>query len=201
MTKAAIPALFLALALALTLPACGPSIYDSYDYGKEYDPRRHEYVIGVADVVTITVYRNPDLSGSGTVRPDGIMTMPLIGDLPVAGKTPSRVRDDMKRRLSAFIKEEPVVSVTVTGFNSYRFSVAGNVNHTGSFNQHYYVTVSEAIAMAGGPNKFASDRVVILRPDKNGKMREIPVSYKAILSGRRPDMDLAIVAGDTIVVE
>ena len=190
-----------ALLLALSVSACGPSIYESYNYAKEYDPRRHEYVIGVADVVTITVYRNPDLSGSGTVRPDGIITMPLIGDLAVAGKTPSRVRDDMKRKLSTYIKEEPVVSVTVTGFNSYRFSVAGNVNRTGSFSQHYYVTVSEAIAIAGGPNKFASDRIVILRPDKTGKMREIPVSYKAILSGRRPDMDLAIVAGDTIVVE
>ncbi len=191
-----------ALLLALLgLLGCGPAIYETYDYSKEYDPRKHEYVIGVADALTISVYKMPDLSGGGTVRPDGVLTIPLIGDLVVAGKAPSQVREEIKKKLSNFIKEEPTVNVTVTGFNSYRFIVAGNVNHTGSFTQKFFVTVSEAVAMAGGVNKFAGDQIVLLRTDDKGKLREIPISYKLITSGRHPEMDLAVVAGDTILVQ
>src|SRR5579885_3293625 len=75
---------------------CGPSIYETYDYSKEWDPRKHEYIIGVSDLVKINVYHTNELSGEGVVRPDGVITMPLIGDLPVAGKTPTQVREDMK---------------------------------------------------------------------------------------------------------
>ncbi|MEO7327281.1 MAG: polysaccharide biosynthesis/export family protein [Minicystis sp.] len=189
------------LLVLLGLVACGPAIYETYDYTKEYDPRKHEYVIGVADQLTIAVYKMPDLSGGGTVRPDGVLTIPLIGDLLVAGKAPSQVREEIKKKLSAFIKEEPTVNVTVTGFNSYRFIVSGNVNHTGSFSQKFFVTVSEAVAMAGGANKFAGDQIVLLRTDEKGKLREIPISYKLITSGRHPEMDLAVVAGDTILVQ
>src|ERR1700677_3356966 len=83
---------------------CGPSIYETYEYGKEWDPRKHEYIIGVADNVKITVYHTNELSGEGTVRPDGVITMPLIGDLPVAGKTPTQIREEMKQRLTAYVK-------------------------------------------------------------------------------------------------
>ncbi len=190
-----------ALVMWLALVGCGPSIYETYDYSKEYDPRKHEYIIGVSDQVSISVYRMPELSTLGIVRPDGVLTLPLIGDLTIAGKTPSQAREEIKRRLAEYVKDDVVVNVTVVGFNSYRFTVSGNVQHGGSFTQKYYVTVSEAIAMAGGPNKFASDQVILLRADKNNRVREIPVSYKAILSGRHPEQDLAIVAGDTIVVE
>lgn len=191
----------MAALLGLALWGCGPSIYETYDYGKEYDPRKHEYVIGVADQITISVYHTPDLSGQGTVRPDGVVTMPLIGDLIVAGKTPTQVRDEMKKKLATYVKDDAVINVTVSGFNSYRFTVSGNVNHSGSFTQKYYVTVSEAVAMAGGPNKFAGDQIVILRQDKSGKMREIPVSYKGISSGRHPEQDIAVVSGDTVQVQ
>ena len=152
------------VSLALSvLAGCGASIYETYDYSKEYDPRKHEYVIGVADQLNISVYKMPDLSGAGTVRPDGVLTVPLIGDLQVAGKAPSQVREEIKKKLSTFIKEDATVNVTVTGFNSYRFIVSGNVNHSGSFTQKFFVTVSEAIAMAGGPNKFAGDQVIVMR--------------------------------------
>lgn len=188
------------LAAALALSGCGPSIYATYEYGKEYDPRRHEYIIGVSDVVNITVYRMADVSASGTVRPDGVLTMPLIGDIQVAGKTPSQVRDDMKQRLAGYIKADTVINVTVTGFNSYRFVVTGNVMHSGALAQKYYVTVSEALAMAGGPNKFAGDQIVIYRLDQNRKVREIPISYKGLMSGKHPEQDICVVTGDTIVV-
>jgi polysaccharide export outer membrane protein len=201
--KKVVPALLLLLAsfASLALGGCGPSIYETYAYGKEYDPRKHEYVIGVTDVISIQVYKAPDLSlGSATVRPDGVVTIPLVGDVIVAGKTPSQVRDELKKRFAEFVKEA-TVNVTVAGFNSYRFIVSGQVNKSGSFSQKYYVTVSEAVAMAGGPNKFAGDQIVIYRADKEGHIREIPVSFKMIMSGKRPEMDVAIVPGDSVVVQ
>ncbi|MEP7125367.1 MAG: polysaccharide biosynthesis/export family protein [Byssovorax sp.] len=198
--KKVVPALLLLLG-SLTQSACGPSIYETYAYGKEYDPRKHEYVIGVTDIISIQVYKSADLSlGGAIVRPDGVVTIPLVGDVVVAGKTPSQVREDLKKRFSEFVKEA-TVNVTVSGFNSYRFIVSGQVNKSGSFSQKYYVSVSEAVAMAGGPNKFAGDQIVIYRADKDGHIREIPVSFKMIMSGKRPDMDVAIVAGDSVVVQ
>ena len=194
----------LALALAATLAGgatgCGPSVYLTYDYGKEYDPRKHEYVIGVSDSLTITVYHTPDLSGSGTVRPDGVVTMPLIGELQVAGKTPTQVKEDMKKRISTYVKSDPVINVTVTGFNSYRFVVTGNVGHPGALSQKFFITVSEALAMGGGPSKFAGDQIVVFRQDANKKIREIPLSYKLLISGTHPEMDIAVVSGDSIVM-
>ena len=187
--------------LALALAACGPSIYETYDYGKEYDPRRHEYTIGVADVLQISVYHLPDLSGGGTVRPDGVLSMPLIGDLLVAGKTPSQVREETRKRLRGYVKTDTPIEVKITGFNSYRFVVTGNVAHGGFQQPKQYVTVSEALAMAGGRSKFAGDQVVIFRLDEKRKVREIPVSYKALLSGKHPEQDICIVSGDSIVVQ
>jgi polysaccharide export outer membrane protein len=181
--------------------ACGPSIYDTFEYGKEWDPRKHEYIVGVADSVRINVYHSPELSGEGTVRPDGVITMPLIGDLPVAGKTPTQVREEMKKRLAAYVKADTAVTVTVSGFSSYRFIVTGNVNHAGAMAQKWYVTVSEAMAMAGGPSKFAGDEIVIIRLDSGGHVRKIPVSYRALISGKHPEQDICVVAGDTIVMD
>lgn len=190
-----------AMGLSLVAVGCGGPNYARYDYKKEYDPRQHEYIIGVGDAVSITVFHQPDLSGGGTVRPDGIITLPLLGDIPCAGKTPGQVRDAVKERLVAFVKNESaVVTVAVNAANSYKFVVTGNVGRSGAFTQKYYVTVSEAIAMAGGLSKFASDDIVILRPDGNGKIREIPINYADVTSGRRPEMDIPIVSGDTLVV-
>ncbi len=198
--KKVVPALLLSL-MSVTLLGCAPSVYETYAYGKEYDPRKHEYVIGVTDVISIQVYKSPDLSlGGAVVRPDGVVTVPLVGDVVVAGKTPSQVRDELKTRFSEFVKEASV-NVTVAGFNSYRFIVSGAVNKSGSFTQKFFITVSEAMAMAGGPNKFAGDQIIIYRADKDGHMREIPLSFKAIMSGKRPDMDIAIVSGDSVVMQ
>lgn len=191
-----------AFALAALPPlGCGPSIYETYEYTKEWDPRKHEYIIGVSDTVKINVYHTSELSGEGTVRPDGVITMPLIGDLPVAGKTPTQVRDEMKKRLATYVKADAVITVTVSGFNSYRFIVSGNVNHPGALAQKWYVTVSEALAMAGGPSKFAGDEIMVIRMDPQGKSRKIPISYRALLSGKHPEQDICVVAGDTIVVD
>jgi polysaccharide export outer membrane protein len=188
------------IALAALVVGCSSS--PKYDYGKEYDPRKHEYVIGAADGLTINVWQNADLSTQALVRPDGTITMPLIGDVRVAGRTPSQVRDEVVKRLSQYVKAEAaIVTVAVSAVNSYRFTVTGNVTNPGSFQSQYYVSVADAIAMAGGPTRFAdTDSVEVIRLGADGKMRRIPINYDEIQTRKRPEANLILVAGDTVYV-
>ncbi|MCC6554920.1 MAG: polysaccharide biosynthesis/export family protein [Polyangiaceae bacterium] len=195
--------LLLALALLAAAVGCSPTyVYDAANYRKELDPRKREYVIGVGDSLQVTVWRMPDLSSSALVRPDGIITMPLIGDVHVAGSTPTQVREELKKRFAEFVKDETaVVTVAITAVNSYRFVVSGNVARAGIFSSNYYVSVSEALAMAGGPNQFAStDQILLIRMDGPDRFRQIPVNYDAIVSREHPEQDLVLKAGDTVFV-
>ncbi len=188
-------------AVGLALPACRTPA-PPYDYSKEPDPRRQEFVIGPSDVLRISVWRNPDLSTEATVRPDGTITLPLVGDVMADGRTPGQVRAEIAQRLGGFIKDEAAtVAVAVTGVNSYRFTVSGNVEKGGLFTSKHFVTVMEAIAMAGGPTRFASaDQTLIVRPERGGKTRRIPVNYTAVSTGQRPEQNLVLLAGDTVFV-
>jgi len=175
-----------------------------YDYSSEPDPRKQEFLLGPSDVLRINVWRNPDLSGDATVRPDGTIALPLVGELPAAGRTTAQVRAEISKRLQAFVKEESNnVTVSVSAINSYRFVVNGNVERTGAFTANHYVTVSEAIALAGGPNRFADpEKTVIIRPDalRADLKKRIPVDYPAILKGTHPEQDLPLITGDIVYV-
>jgi polysaccharide biosynthesis/export protein len=203
MRGASVTAVAMGLAVAALSAACAPAyIYNPRNYAKEYDPRKHEYVIGVGDNLEINVWRMPDLSRGALVRPDGFITMPLIGEVYVAGLTPTRVRDEVKKKLSEFVKDETaVITVAINSTNSYRFVVSGNVARPGIFPSAYYVSVSEALALAGGPNQFASTKqILLIRMDSPGKFRHIPINYDAVVSRERPEQDLVLKAGDTIFV-
>ncbi len=127
--------------------------------------------------------------------------MPLVGDLRAAGRTPGQIRAEITQRLGAFIKDESaIVTVAVATINSYRFTVSGNVEHPGTYTSTHFVTVSEAIALAGGANRFAdAEAAVIIRSDDKGA-RRIPVDYPGILAGTRTQQDLPLLAGDTLYV-
>ncbi len=189
------------LLLAVSSAACASTI--NWDYSKEVDPRKSEYVIGAADGLQINVWQNGDLSTQAIVRPDGIITMPLVGDLKVSGKAPTQVRDEIKGRLAEFVKAEAaIVTVAVTAVNSYRFTVTGSVQNPGTFNSQYYVSLADALAMAGGPTRFADTTAIeVIRPNgDNGKSRRIPVSYDDIQTRKRPAANIILVAGDTVYV-
>lgn len=163
------------------------------------DPRNQPYVIGPADVVKIMVWNNPSLSTEAVVRPDGTITMPVVGELRAAGRTIADLQQEAQKRAATLVKEA-VVTVSVSEVNSYRFTVAGNVEHPGLFTSRYYLTVSEAIALAGGPNRYASTHdVVVVRPTPSGRER-IAVDYDRILSGKDPEQDIVLKAGDAVRV-
>ena len=173
-----------------------------YDYAAEPDPRKQEFILGPSDVLRVNVWRNPDLSGEATVRPDGTISLPLVGDVRAAGRPAGEVRAEISKRLQAYLKDDANnVTIAISAINSYRFVVNGNVEHTGVFASNRYVTVSEAIALAGGPNRFASaDDAVIIRDEPGKGKKRIPIDYPAILKGTHPEQDLPLVAGDIVYV-
>jgi len=192
----------IAIVLAVVLAACGVAV-PKYDYSKEPDPRNSEYVLGVGYELTINVWENPGLTTEGTIRPDGTITMPLIGDLKAAGETPSSLKEMVKTRLADFVKvERTEITVAVRAANSYRFTVSGEVIRPGVYQQTYYVTVAEALAVAGGFTRFAKrNSMVLMRRDpKTGAVRHIPLAYDMLAGGKRPDMNLVIMAGDSLYV-
>jgi polysaccharide biosynthesis/export protein len=191
----------LLLVLSIAPLGCfGKTHIDPAAYAQAYDPRKHPYVIGVSDVVQIDVWKNPNLSSEAPVRPDGTITMPLVGELRAAGKTTAQLKDEITRFISGYVKNT-VVTVAVKEVNSYRFTVTGNVEASGMFSARSYVTISEAIALAGGPNRYASsDEVVIIRAGSDGRLRRIPIDYDAILSGKHPEQDIVVLRGDNVHV-
>ena len=195
--------LVLAAAVALVC-ACGPKA-PNYDYAKEPDPRKTEYVLGIGDELAINVWENPGLTTDAVIRPDGTITMPLIGDLKATGETPTTLKNLIAARLKDFIKLPSggsEITVAVRGAHSYRITVAGEVVRPGVISEDYYVTVVQAVALAGGFTRFAkrNEMKLMRRDPKTGQMRNIPLAYDLLASGERPDMNLVLLAGDSLYV-
>jgi len=192
------------LIVALVLGAC-PYNVPKYDYNQEPDPRNKELVLGVGDTVSINVWEQRDLNTEATIRPDGTITMPLVGDLKAAGETPSSLKTQIKTRLGDFLKNvqgQDLVTVAVRNWRSYRFTIQGEVVRQGVFTADHFVSVADAIAMAGGLTRFAKrQQVKLLRVDSKTKQtKEIPLDYDALSSGKRLDMNIWVLSDDVIYV-
>jgi polysaccharide export outer membrane protein len=192
-----------ALIVLLLVVACGPKSYD-YPYDKEPDPRNKELILGVGDVVGIHVWGNEGVNTDATIRPDGTITMPLVGDIKAAGRTPSELREAIKAQLQNFLKLTAgnEVTVAVRNWKSYRFTLDGEVSKAGVYNPDHYVTVDDAIAMAGGLTRFAkrSDIILFRFNPKTGEIRQIPLDYDLLASGKRIDMNIYVLPNDRIYV-
>jgi len=189
--------------IALTVIGCGGSIAN-YDYAKEPDPRKHELILGVGDQIAINVWENPNLSTDATIRPDGTITMPLIGDLKAAGETPSALKVKIRSQVQNFVRLNAGTEITVAvrSYKSYHYTVQGEVTKTGVFTSDQFVTVSDALAQAGGLTRFAKRSGILLtrRNAKTGELYQIPLDYEALASGKRPDMNIYVMPGDSIWV-
>jgi polysaccharide export outer membrane protein len=165
----------------------------------------NEFLLGPEDVVEVTVWRNQDLSRTITVRPDGMISLPLIGDVQASGLTAAQVGEKVSKRLAEY-KENPSVSVSVKEINSYYIYVVGEVIHPGKFALKSYATVLQGISLAGGFTQYASrNRMAVLRwslKKDSGSERQvrIPVSYDDLISGKGKVGNFTLMSGDTIVV-
>jgi polysaccharide biosynthesis/export protein len=184
--------------LVSLLVSSGCASAPPYDYKTEPDPRRVEFQVGPLDLLSVVVWKNRDMSADVTVRPDGIVTLPLIGDVKAAGRTPTELQKEITKRFSDFIRgEELVVSVGVSAVNSYNFTVIGAVERAGYYSPRSYVTTVEAVAMAGGPNRFAGNFVYILR---GNPARRIPIDLRRATSSETANENLVVMRGDLIVI-
>lgn len=162
-------------------------------------PNDPTYVIGPSDVLKIDVWKQPDVSGTVPVRPDGKISLPLIEDVMASGATPLQLQATITDKLKGFIAN-PVVTVIVTEVNSQRIYVIGQVGHPGPVNMLPNMTVLQAIASAGGPAQFAKDKSIYILRTENGKQQKYPFNYPDVIKGKRPEMNILLKPGDTIVV-
>lgn len=156
------------------------------------------YIIGADDSLQITVWKEPTLSGTIPVRPDGRISLVLVGDMAAAGRTPTQLGGDIEQRLKKYI-QDPLVTVVVLAVNSQRIFVIGEVGHVGPIMMSPGMTPLQAVAAAGGLSTFANAKHIYILRGVGAKQQKIPFNYKAALKGDSKQ-DLALLPGDTIVV-
>ena len=166
-----------------------------------------EFFLGPEDVLKVTVWKSPDLSGEVTIRPDGTITMPLIGDVPAAGLAANVLAKRIGDRLTEYVSS-PIVTVQVKEVNSYFIYVLGEVVRPGKYPLKSYANVMQGISLAGGFAPFASkSKIKVLRNVNTGseghekkRQIEIPVHYDDILKGTAVPGNFFLRSGDVIVV-
>ena len=163
-----------------------------------------DFLLGPEDVLEITVWRNQDLSRQTVVRPDGMVSMPLIGDVQASGMTATQLAAKIADRLKEF-KESPAVSVSVKEVNSYNVFILGEVQKPGKYQLKSHTSVLQAIALAGGFTLYASkNKMQVVTSGANGDGRpheiRIPVRYDELLSGKGERGNFVLKSGDIVVV-
>jgi polysaccharide export outer membrane protein len=157
-----------------------------------------EYRIGREDVIAVEVWKDPALSAKVPVRPDGNITLPMIGEVKAEGRTTKELQAEITERLRPLV-EQPTVAVMLSEVNAARFYVLGEVAHPGAFPVRGRLSVLQALAMAGGPTEFANQRkVVVIRTGDDGKEARFNVNCRELLAGKAQPLQLA--PGDTVFV-
>jgi polysaccharide biosynthesis/export protein len=156
------------------------------------------YRIGLSDQLMISVWKEPELSMTVEVRPDGMITLPLVNDIHVVGLKPVELQQILTDKLKPFLTE-PQVTVIVQGIRSRKVYLVGNVSKQGAYPLEGGETVLQMLAASGGLGVFAkADSIYILRTENNKQVR-IPFQYKKALKGKTKD-DVVLEPGDVIVV-
>ena len=157
-----------------------------------------DYVIGADDTLHITVWKEPDMSATLPVRPDGKISLPLLDDVQAAGMTPMQLAASIKEKLKKYIAD-PRVTVVVTAMNSQRIYVLGEVTHTGAMPLLPNMTMLQALSSAGF-TQFANLKAIYLLRTQDGQQTKMRFNYKDAIKGRDTQQNIVLRPGDTIVV-
>lgn len=157
------------------------------------------YVIGPEDVLDINVWKEPDMTRTVPVRPDGKISLPLINDVQAAGSTPQQLASTVKEKLRKYV-QDPQVTVIVTAINSQRIFVVGEVLRAGAFPLIPGMTVLQALSSAGGFTTFADVKKIHVMRVVDGKHVNLAFNYKEVLKGDNPDQNIKLEPGDTVIV-
>jgi len=158
-----------------------------------------EYVIGVEDVLDIVVWREEDTTIRVIVRPDGKITVPLIGDVQAAGRAASEIAAQLTESLSRYIKE-PLVAVIVSEINSFRVYVIGEVNSQGVLELRQRTRLLQALALARGLTEFANKSDIVVIREENGRIERMQFDYKKLVKDENASDNIYVKPGDTIIV-
>ena len=157
------------------------------------------YVIGDQDVLDVSVWKEPEVSRVVPVRPDGKISLPLLNDVQAAGLTPTQLAAEITESLKKYVTS-PQVTVIVTTINSQRVYILGEVTRPGAFPLLPGMSVLQALSSAGGFTQFAKVKNIFVRRVEDGRESKYPFNYKDVINGKRPEQDILLKAGDTIVV-
>ncbi len=159
-----------------------------------------DYTIGPQDVLAINVWKESEISRTVPVRPDGKISLPLVGDIVANGLTPAQLKEKIAEKLSDYVSN-PEVTVIVQAINSRKFNMVGQIASPGTYDLTRRLTVLDAIAQAGGPVDFAKvKKIYILRLLENGERLRIPFNYKQVIRGKNFHQNVDLKPGDTIVI-
>jgi polysaccharide export outer membrane protein len=159
-----------------------------------------DYVIGPEDVLAVLFWREKDLSVEQVVvRPDGMITLPLLNDVQAAGLTPAELRDALAKAASRFV-EDPDATVVVRQINSRKVFVTGQVGRPGAYPLLGPTTVLQAIAQAGGLLEYAKANDILVMRQVKGRTQTFKFRYKDVIRGKHLDQNIELKPGDTVVV-
>lgn len=166
----------------------------------EQEEHEEAFRIGREDVLDVAVWRDPDLSRTVPVRPDGMISLPLLGDVQAAGRTPDALAEELRQGLGPYI-QDPRVSVIVREVNSTRVYVTGEVATPGAYALRGRMSLVQAIALAGGFSDFADrEGIRIIRAADEGDGAILRVRYSDLIREDAERRGLRLRPGDTVVV-
>lgn len=157
------------------------------------------YIIGPQDILDVNVWKEPDMTRTVPVRPDGKISLPLINDVQAAGSTPQQLAAMVTEKLRKYV-QEPQVTVIVSAINSQRVFVVGEVLRAGAFPLLPGMTVLQALSSAGGFTTFADVKKIHVMRTVNGKQENLPFNYREVLKGDNPAQNIKLLPGDTVIV-
>ena len=162
----------------------------------------YQYLIGPGDALTIFVWRNPEISGSFIVRPDGMITTSLVEDIPVSGKTPTQVAREVEQVLAQYIKS-PIVTVSVSGFVgpfTEQVRVIGEATNPMAVNYKENMTLLDLMIQVGGLTEFANGNGAILVRVENGVQKEYDVELDDLIRQGDIKANVDILPGDIVII-
>jgi polysaccharide export outer membrane protein len=159
----------------------------------------NEYRIGAQDVLQIDVWKEPEITRTIPVRPDGKISLPLLNDVQAAGLTAMQLAGVIREGLTKYLTN-PQVTVTVTTINSRRVFLTGEVSRTGALPLLPNMTVLQALSSAGGFTPFAKMKDIYILRIENGQQTKYPFHYRDVVKGKRPEENILLQPNDVIVV-
>ena len=157
------------------------------------------YVIGPDDLLSVVYWREKDMSAKVAVRPDGMISLPLLNEIQAAGLTPDQLREKISAAAAKFV-EDPSVTVVVEAINSRKVYITGNVAKSGPYNLSGPTTVLQLISMAGGLLEFADSKNILIMRTENGQQKAYPFNYKDVLNKKNLKQNIELKPGDTVIV-